>query len=148
LNARQKVEDTNGQVAIGESYIFMEENKKDNLEKYKESLKGETNIPKESLKREKNAPQDPLIDALRAEGDKLLEADKKKSPKKTESKVLETALGEMSANPYVKARFKVLKTFPEWRRREVEEMEKTGNINNPHYDDFVKQVAKLGDSLS
>lgn len=51
-------------------------------------------------------------------------------------------------NPYLRARLKVLADYKEWRRNEIEELEKSGNINDPHYLSFVKEVAALGDSYA
>ena len=48
-------------------------------------------------------------------------------------------------NPYYQARQRVLKDLPEWRRKEVLEMESIGNINNRYYDDFVRQVIALAE---
>jgi len=53
-----------------------------------------------------------------------------------------------SQNPYIQARHKILSAYPEWRRNEIADMEKTGNTNNRFYTDFVHEVAVLGDSLS
>jgi hypothetical protein len=69
--------------------------------------------------------------------EKVASAPKKKSPTKP-----------TPGNPYTQARIKVLEEYPEWRREEIAEMEKTGNINNRHYEDFVHTVTMLGDSLS
>ena len=49
-------------------------------------------------------------------------------------------------NPYLRARIEILNKYPEWRRNEVREMERTGDINNAHYDAFVHEVALLGDT--
>jgi len=51
-------------------------------------------------------------------------------------------------NPYLRARLQVLMKYPQWRRNEVLEMERTGHINNPHYDSFVHDVAVQGDRNS
>ena len=73
------------------------------------------------------------------------ERDQKKSSPPAQKK---TPLDPTSLNPYLLARLKILSDYPEWRRNEVATMEKTGDINNRHYDDFVHEVAILGDSLS
>lgn len=49
-------------------------------------------------------------------------------------------------NPYLRARIEVLTKYPEWKRNEIKEMERTMNINNLHYDAFVHEVAVLGDT--
>ena len=67
-----------------------------------------------------------------------------KSPHKNTGETRTTALdGE---TPYLKARLKILADYKEWRRNEVLEMERTMNIDNPHYAAFVKEVADLGDT--
>lgn len=48
-------------------------------------------------------------------------------------------------NPYYKARQRVLSDLPEWRRKEVLEMEKIGNVDNRYYEDFVRQVIALAE---
>ena len=53
-----------------------------------------------------------------------------------------------SKNPYRIARETVLNNFPEWRRNEVLGMERSGNLDNSHYMQFVKEVAEEGDRLS
>ena len=58
-----------------------------------------------------------------------------------------------SINPYLLARLKILSDYPEWRRNEIADLElavhgQTSLINNRHYDDFVHEVAVLGDSLT
>jgi hypothetical protein len=50
-------------------------------------------------------------------------------------------------NPYLRARIEILTKYPEWRRKEVQEMERTGDINNKFYLDFVHDVAVLGDTF-
>jgi hypothetical protein len=51
-------------------------------------------------------------------------------------------------NPYLRARTKVLTDYPEWRRNEIQEMEKEMNLDNRFYNEFVKDVARLGDVFS
>jgi hypothetical protein len=86
------------------------------------------------------------------EGMKLLEAEEKSPtvvpPKQDDQKKLETALGTKSANPYVRARIKILTDLPEARRKMIEKMEADGKIDNRTYDDFNKAIASLGDKLS
>lgn len=127
----------------------------ENLKKYQarlEELKAEGNLVPSP-----NLPDDKLIVHLAAEGEKLLKAEgiksqdvkitfKGKTAKAQEK--LEEKLGSSSANPYVRARIMVLKKYPEWRRNELRDMEQTGNINNKFYDEFVHEVAILGDTLS
>jgi phosphoenolpyruvate synthase/pyruvate phosphate dikinase len=51
-------------------------------------------------------------------------------------------------NPYFKARIKILLNYPEWRRKEIADLERTGDIDNRHYLDFVKDVAAEGDKYT
>lgn len=92
----------------------------------------------------------PTIAEMIAEGEKLLREDAKvkavtglAAPTKKK-----TDLPPTNHNPYVQARHQVLSKYPEWRRNEVAEMEKTGNLNNQFYDAFIKEVSVLGDKLS
>ena len=83
-----------------------------------------------------------------ADGLKLLEAEEKaKAKPSAPSPVLEDALGKMSANPYIRARTRILTRMTPTARSVIEKMEK-GLLDKDHrYDTFVKQVAKLGDTL-
>lgn len=102
----------------------------------------------ENLKPSPYSPDDPLImDKLAAEGHKLLEADDKSAPS-VPKKTLETALGEKSKNPYVRARIKVLGDLAPSRRDRIIEAEKKGNTDTFEYKEFVKMVRKLGDEFS
>lgn len=70
------------------------------------------------------------------------------APKETVKQTKKTSIPPSSGNPYIQARHKILEEYPEWRRTEIATMEKTGDIDNRHYDDFVREVAILGDSLT
>ncbi len=48
-------------------------------------------------------------------------------------------------NPYLRARNEVLEKYSAWRRNEIAEMERLGNVNNKHYAEFCHDVAVLGD---
>lgn len=48
-------------------------------------------------------------------------------------------------NPYLRARTETLAKYPAWRRAQIEDMERNNDIDNHIYDDFVHDVAKLGD---
>jgi hypothetical protein len=77
------------------------------------------------------------------------ELDQKKNPVPSPKPKTKTPSSPpSSANPYLQARNKILADYSEWRRNEIAEMEKTGDINNRFYNDFVHEVAILGDSLS
>jgi len=104
-----------------------------------------------------NLPDEKLIQHLAAEGAKLLDAEAKTvpikvvgkvQPKKSDDAKLTETLGLSSKNPYIRARIMVLKKYPQWRRNELRDMEQSGNINNKFYDEFVHEVAILGDTLS
>jgi hypothetical protein len=127
----------------------------ENFKKYQERL---TRLQQEgNLTPPPDLPLDQLISYLAAEGTKLLEAEEKTkktapkllpTPKVDDSNKLTAALATSSKNPYVRARQIVLEKLPEWRKKELAEMEKTGNVNNTKYKEFVAEVAKLGDTLS
>lgn len=96
------------------------------------------------------------IDELAAEGLKLLTDDQKKAPAakvQCEQPKLDKALALSSKNPYVKARVQILIKWANnpntaWRAKEIEQMECGKLPKNKHYDEFVKEVATLGDSFS
>jgi len=96
-----------------------------------------------------------LIAHLEAEGLKLLAEEEKKNPapapvpikRKDERKELDATLALNSTNPYVRARVMILQKLPAWKRKELEQMEKTGDINNKYYQQFVHDVRVLGDTL-
>lgn len=124
----------------------------ENFKKYQERM---IRLQEENLVPPPELPIDQLISYLAAEGTKLLEAEEKaKKPIiKPKAKVdditkLNNALAASSKNPYVRARAIVLEKMPELRRKELAEMEKTGNINNTKYKEFVAEVTKVGDGLS
>ena len=101
----------------------------------------------------KKPPVMPLIDQLAKEGLELLQAEGgmpeiQSQVSKDETKKLEVALGESSDNPYIKARTQILKKMNQWQQAEIARMEKDGDINNRHYDAFVRHVREKGDELS
>lgn len=117
------------------------DNNTENLRRYQEHLReiGSLTPP----------DHEQTIDELAAEGMKLLEVEANQKPHPPSSKkVLENALGAMSKNPYIRARLKVLHNLPAWRKAEIERMEKTGDTQNKYYQEFVKMVTDMGDSLS
>jgi len=95
-------------------------------------------------------PKKPTIKSLCDEGDQLLKEESEKlatqSPihKSAKKDIINTA----SINPYIKARIKVMGEYPKWKATEILEMEKSGNINNSKYMDFVKLVSQAGDVIS
>jgi hypothetical protein len=106
----------------------------------------------DKLKPSKYSINDPLLlDKLAAEGLKLLDSNPTPDPVKPQppQKSLETALGEKSNNPYVKARMKVLADMPLSRRERILKMEKDNTTEHSFdYKDFVNRVRKLGDEYS
>lgn len=119
-----------------------EENYKRYLERLAEMQKTGDLTPSPDL------PLNELMGHLAAEGEKLLKSEEKTKPVVDESKKLDMALGLSSKNPYIRARVMVLQKMPKWKRNEIHDMERTRNINNPHYEEFVHEVAILGDNLS
>jgi hypothetical protein len=123
----------------------------ENVKKFSEKLR-ELAMRKTANERKNLKPTSriPTIAEMIAEGEKLLREDAKVkavtglvAPTKKK-----TDLPPTNQNPYVQARHQILSKYPEWRRKEVAEMEKTGNLNNQFYDAFIKEVSVLGDKLS
>ena len=116
----------------------------ENFEEYKARMansRGELTPPP-------NLTLDKLMDHLAKEGEKLLaEEPKPKKVKKDDTKKLDKALAISSKNPYIRARVQILEKMLKWKREEIHMFERTGNINNRFYDDFVHEVRKLGDIL-
>ena len=129
--------------------------KKSNGENYQEYLKKHNrfNLP---------IPQhEESIDELMAEGFKLLAEEERirekaipsnvKAFKKIDAPV--PAAPKKPINPYVKAREEILGIWNsdpnmKWRATEIAEMESGKIPKTKHYDDFVHDVAILGDKLS
>ena len=125
---------------------------KDNFEKYRAHLK-ERGYDKLTPMAVEPPDLNMLMKKLAMEGNLLLEQDDlakiKKPTSNTDSpKVLENALGDISKNPYVRARIQVLKDLSTERRERIEKMEKTGNIDNSIYAEFIKMCRILGDRFS
>ena len=99
-----------------------------------------------------------LVIAIK-EGHKLLEEEAKNAPKdsvkktpqiqtKPDSVKLENKLGEISNNPYVKARTEVFKKMNPEARAIIEKMERNELTKDARWDTFCKAVRILGDQLS
>lgn len=93
-----------------------------------------------------------LVQCLK-EGEELLAAEEKAKPsvKPTPAqskKVLDDALGKMSDNPYVCARIQILTKMKPEARSVIEKMEKGTLPKDSRYDQFCKEIGKLGDKLS
>lgn len=96
-----------------------------------------------------NNQENELLKSLAIEGEKLLEQENTtKSPTPEQNKELENTLGLVSKNPYIRARSQILKDLPPGRKKEIEEMERTGNTNNKDYQEFIKKISLLGDKFS
>ena len=91
-----------------------------------------------------------ILPLILKDGYRLLAEEEKtnKKPLESPAKKLETALGEKSNNPYIKARIQILKKYPEWKRDEVLKMEEKKNTNNRFYEEFCREVTDLGNKLS
>jgi cytochrome c-type biogenesis protein CcmH/NrfG len=142
-------------VVVMENLMAKRTENDENLKKYQarmEELKRDGGlVPSPEL------PPEKLIQHLAAEGAKLLAAEEKTKPakvvgkiqpKKTDEVKLTETLGLTSKNPYIRARIMVLQKYPAWRRSEIGTMEQNGDINNKFYEEFVREVAALGDKLS
>lgn len=71
----------------------------------------------------------------------------KPEPKAQKPQILETKLGSISPNPFVRARIQILTKMGDFERKEIERMEKAGNINNRVYDAFAHDVRVLGEQF-
>jgi len=133
----------------------------ENLEKYFARLKArgyEKLVPTpaqyDGLYDLNNDLMNDFMNELAKEGNVILEEEKAAKakamgkPTPTPEAILENALGSISTNPYVRARCQVLKDLSADRRKAIEEMEKTGKIDNTRYQEFVKMVRLLGDRFS
>ena len=96
------------------------------------------------------------ITDLIKEGNKLLEEEEKLKGKVAvvvdDKKKLDTALSTSSTNPYIKARIKVLNDWLKnpataWLAHEIEAMEAGTYPKDRHYDEFVRMVRELGDTI-
>jgi len=109
-----------------------------NYNKYINNLKqrGYKNLPPESDLNQT------LTDAIK-EGDNLLELEEKsKNSLNTNSST------PTSTNPYRKAWIKIVSEMDAEKKRFIERLQKEGKLDSYQYEDFIKQVAKLGDEYS
>ena len=109
-------------------------NSKDLGEKLKELAK--LQLDRANLK---PAEKPETIADLVAEGNKLLKTPK--TPNKT-------ATPPPPINPYLQARTIVLNRLPRWKQSEIARMEESKDMDNYHYNDFIREVAEEGDKLS
>jgi hypothetical protein len=80
------------------------------------------------------------IDDLAAEGELLLKEDTKNPPAAVKK--------ENPKNIYIVAREKVLKKYPEWRKKEILTMESKNDKDNRHYAFFVQEVMELAEKTN
>jgi len=123
----------------------------DNFKKYQERLAELNNTIDQQtiLSASSDLPSGQLINDLIKDGNLLLESETKsirKSKVQSKEKNPDT-IDVASKNPYIRARIMVLNKMPAFKRKEIEEMEKTGNIENDKYKQFVKEVSNIGDTL-
>lgn len=123
----------------------------DNFKKYQQRL---VRLQQEGqLSPPPDLPIDQLICYLANEGMKLLEAEAKaKKPNPTapppnEISKLNTTLAANDKNPFIRARALVLSKMSAAKKKEIVEMEKSGNVNNATYDKFVADIVKVGNEL-
>ena len=128
------------------TYIGDDENVKRLGEKLKKLALRRTANERKNLKPTSSIP---TIAEMIARGEKLLKEEAKvKAITDLATSQKKTNLPPIDQNPYIRARHQVLSKYPNWRRNEIAEMEKTGNLNNHFYDAFIKDVSDLGDKLS
>ena len=140
---------------MGIVVLGIERNSVSNYDEYMDKLKKVKLDPsRKNLK-----PVDPkltfeqyLVQCIK-EGEELLAAEEKAKPsvKPTPAqskKVLDDALGKMSDNPYVCARIQILTKMKPEARSVIEKMEKGTLPKDSRYDQFCKEIGKLGDKLS
>ena len=100
---------------------------------------------------------DELCNYLARQGHRLLDLEAKKAPAaKEENKpvpqaTLDTKLASMSNDPHTKARHDILTKWQKdtrltWRANEIERMERTGDVHNRHYEEFLADIDKLARS--
>lgn len=87
-----------------------------------------------------------LVKQLVAEGFELLKQEEKSIKSSPATKPVQKK--SSVKNPYQLAREQVLAKMKDFNRNEILEMEKTNNTNNRFYEEFVKEVNALGDTLS
>jgi hypothetical protein len=101
-----------------------------------------TNISMTNNSNLKKSKQQSIADAVK-EGLALLAEESPTMPP-----VEPTATILPSKNPYLKARKQVLAGYPEWRRKEIAQMEASKNTEHRFYQDFVDAIIYQGNILS
>jgi hypothetical protein len=118
--------------------IFMAKKNTENDKKLADRLKGIT--------LQQSASQQTIKDLI-TEGDALLKQEECKPTPSTPKPAAQAPICK-SSNPYLRAKHKVLSEMHSTFRGEIEELEKTGNVDHRFYTQFVEQVAALGDKYS
>lgn len=90
-------------------------------------------------------PNEPSLDELIAEGDRLLEEEAKANLQKKKTK---SSSKSKSKNPYHQAREKILSDMDPEKRKHILRLEKENKKDSYQYEDFLKEIQKLGDQLS
>ena len=111
-----------------------------------------------SAQKAKATKRDQTIAEMVAEGNRLLEEEEREKnskkkpeppkPQPDETTKLESTLGSISENPYIRARVQLLNKMTPEARKVIERIEKGELERNHVYDRFVHDVALLGDNLS
>jgi hypothetical protein len=83
-----------------------------------------------------NKPSDTYVNRVAQ-----FEADERRKAAEAPTEISPTQLPSTSENPFIRARVDVLNKYNEFKRREIAEMEKTGNKENRVYQEFVAEVA-------
>ena len=101
--------------------------------------------PEESLTFEQG------IAAATLEGFILLRAEAKEKSKPEpfaqKPELLETKLGSMSDNAFMRARVQILTKMSDFCRKEIKRMEKEGNTENRVYNEFAHNCRVLGEQF-
>ena len=105
-------------------------------------------VPEENLTLMQMVAQATLQGMIILRAEEKEKAKAKPEPIAQKPQILEIKLGSMSPNPFVRARVQVLNKMDDFHRHEIEKIERGELPKSRFYDDFVKEVAALGDRLS
>ena len=89
----------------------------------------------------------PTIKDLMREGDELIAKEQSLMPLEKSSPPINDKPSNNPLSPYLRARVIVMNKYPIWRQKEIVTMEKEKNLDNNHYEEFVKEVVRVGDDL-
>lgn len=73
------------------------------------------------------------------------EADERRKAAEVQPELPPLQIPSTSENPFVRARVDVLNKYSEFKRREIEQMEKTGDKSNRVYEEFIADVAQAAE---